>query len=1616
MDPFDPWSVPIAPDNAILRNSSAPELARYFQELLKQTSGTELAAHVAIAIASGAVPPTVVHVFLSVCKEPDAIAYALVQKTSIVARRIAINHFIRKCRSEHFLAMWNAVDRLRGMLALMSTMSVHEINLLCRGIGKCTPTKGPVRIRQRCFSELFEMLNNTGSESLDGRPLRSYYNKILPACLPVTVLHEASRSTKFRCIIDRAHIYDYQSGLDAKFFPPKSAAQSITPYKFVLESSAIGFRMMFLRRLSMTPSYLKGNAKNLIEDLVRPLARHFSGLRTGHCHDLQVDLYGLLAKCIAMERGIATNLDYALISYAIKAWGSARGTRDSMEDLIKTLLSFMPQRYRYTLRRIATELRHVRPALRFSLLRLLLQNARPFEVDISNTCSEELRSLGDAWPPRLFYVLPSGDSLGLFQLLWEANPHGKFIAADEPSNLEAVMRDANYRAEKFGDPYIFSALLHVRDNDRNSSNTWFSEVNAVLQERKSKAMSMQNAEDKANWVQSAALLSIASGSLQIYEETILWARQFKGDPLIVNRLFSSDTLFSRESLDLLSGIPQRITDGIFSLARLERNIEQANRMVIHYVEMIATQCSEPHFDMSDINQLSNIQHLPSRIIWRRAQLLDALQEGAGLTNDEIYNAVWKQSIDMLLGFERFNLEDDHRRLCFNVLKGPLMGQQSTDSPKAHLAKFLDELGKSRDGLWQEYRSRRCPELANIGAPWPRGLPIQYLTPTLPSAWKNMPYLESRARAILFAPRATLLAPPPTDNGTKAVIGPFLDSFVFALRVFILAANQGPERDERIQQVWDHSLTQLTCESQFKISNFELPAQHISPGPIEWNPSQVSGNFQTTPHIIRHSEKFPESCLECMLRAEKVQGSLCLDTVSRYSWTSKPEIILAGTTQAIWDFGGSLKELTPSTRDALVAAAIEILNSKYGIDSSLFILPFPSPSDIRFPSLYLGNEFIEGEGNSITSDPAIRILDRFSSSVPPQLLQRLTRSMWERLDRDKTSTQEAFLAFTKIIRRLALGDSPQAACEFIKEAVLKYQNEELSHNYLLDTAFLSHFRPDHMVDMSHSLAYAIKNKLRLQQRARKLREMRNQPPEPPRIKVTTVELVARLLCQTKHVDSASVLEPLVQLFLNSPHADMQVAIVQSLLRIQSESSHEDIQSDIIRILEEHVVPIVASVNERRPPTETEWIKAWTREGPLPDVYESSPTSDLPPIIRLLVDAIPTLPTAKDSIGQPSRGLWMDKIIRPIVNGSTKNHRRWTTLFLELNGFDLNVKYLPPIPVNPRLLIDIFCKCPEYLHDATFDAIKEVVEINTRPESTVSTINEAVRGTFLLRDSNARKHWLSVWNITESPLSLGIPQLARLLFDKTMISAEEPLGGATIRGVQLFLMEIADTYLSTSNVHGFNAFMEELDFPGRICSLETHAFFKSNCLPLLKGLVVRIDSLRTSNRQQGPNPTVSKFPDTWPIKLQILKGEHWKQSSERLSADDIRDFVRDVTSLIQQLASDQEPGYQRWVSLKQMTLKQFHTRDSYSLALEMGSIEELKTPDRSFVDHLRFQLATELLSEAGFIDDEEAIFQVRSFCLRWIEDPNEFIRTTTRSLMRKLYDNVEELEDTALWVDG
>ncbi|KAI0888095.1 uncharacterized protein GGS22DRAFT_197957 [Annulohypoxylon maeteangense] len=523
---------------------------------------------------------------------------------------------------------------------------------------------------------------------------------------------------------------------------------------------------------------------------------------------------------------------------------------------------------------------------------------------------------------------------------------------------------------------------------------------------------------------------------------------------------------------------------------------------------------------------------------------------------------------------------------------------------------------------------------------------------------------------------------------------------------------------------------------------------------------------------------------------------------------------------------------------------------------------------------------------------------------------------------------------------------------------------------------------------------------MHQRARKSQARNNKPPAPALVTVATIKLFTRLLCETEYVDQMFACRNLARLLENSTDLDIRIAIVESLLSVKSTMRREQVFLTVIHILEEHAVPIAASINERQPPTEAEWIKAEMEEGPLPKVYENNPTLDLAPMLKLLVEAIPPLSKGKDNVNNLLNAIWMKRIIVPILNRSAFNHRRWTALFLKRNEFTLSIDNLPMLPSNPKVLADMFTAYPRSFFNYPFEIIRDIVKINIAPSRDIVFVNEAIRNNVDLCHSNAGRHWLSVWNTTGDAFNLGVYQFADMMLNETINLSDRRFCGSTIDLTRLFMFDVTKTFLFMPDISYYNTAIEKIGFHKRIYSLETRELFISNCIPLLEDCITYINYIREHYKARE----TFSLPEVLPIELEILKGKHWHEASKAPPSADIREFAIDVISLIQGILDRKIPSYaHNWTLLKRAAMQQFHKKYFISLAIEFCSLSKIETEDR-VEDYLRLDLIQDLLSEAEDPEDEALDKylgeQLGAYLRDWRSDPAEFIRMKVESIIETL----------------
>ncbi|RYP86154.1 hypothetical protein DL770_004953 [Monosporascus sp. CRB-9-2] len=795
--------------NAVIRNSCRPDLAGYFQTLLLTLDWKTIFDHLIESTSSGAIDKEAFGVWVFVCQNADATVAAMAQNVSATGRRNAIKQFGRQLRTEAgFPAVRDAIGGVEGTLALMSQMSVNEVDQLCKTMRRSSTAKAAVKLRQEYMSALYHALRGApgAPRNPDTRPLGDSYKKITPVCNAeialwgVDFLHCTPGEFRYR-----AHTAAYEAHALAAMFPTEGEGQPVSAFTHLMERSR-SFNMLVLQRVLRDKIVLTREEGESVIGMAKLLLR--KPPRKNAKDDMAEQAMRLVVDCVQKHPVLADCIEITgrndLVSSAIKIWRRAQQP-DTMARLEESLVALVALTPGYKLDKIGFIIKWVEPVqpqLRFRLMHLLLLHTRHFQVDIESQSpknDERIRKM-EPWDPKVFFVLPAEQGLKLFEYMMKLRPDGSFLQGDRDTVLEQL------RINAFSSP--------KRDAE------WYERIRNSIAELKKGAASAREWQDRANMASSALSLCIEMESLDLYTDVVLWARRFRRDAQLIRHFYSTAPFYSSATLDLLSGIPlkwpkQGPAKLLVPIDEVRSNILKANEIMLLLMESASEALCEPSFRRWDWN---SVLDLPRKTTQRRLDRAHEVQEIYNLDEKALSKNIWNPTIDLLIAFEKFGLKSGHERLELQQLSGPLRSLSVVlERPQPATYAFLNELAQKRDELWREFRLKDHPAIASLGSPWPQGLPVQFLCPE--TDWDHVSYVQSRSEKVVFVDGSVALQPPPEDEELREAIGPFVDGYMFALQVYIKSSISDDDRDSRVKHAWEHAVTNL---SDGAMSEEEVP--------------------------------------------------------------------------------------------------------------------------------------------------------------------------------------------------------------------------------------------------------------------------------------------------------------------------------------------------------------------------------------------------------------------------------------------------------------------------------------------------------------------------------------------------------------------------------------------------------------------------------------------------------------------------------------------------------------------------------------------------------------------------------------------------------------------------
>jgi hypothetical protein len=1595
-------------DYEFLRTASPQDVALHLRQitLSEQHSPDAITQQLLQGVESGALPPMVYALWTSSCPDHSATLAGLQQSHSVIVRSSAIRNFRRRFRTADCESLWSTLGGTQGIVRLLRSFSVIHVKEFCKAVARCSTSKHTTSKRQELVTDLLRTLTSENQDS-DDRSLLDLYAKLVYTCTPeqkdawiaqygtadldMAKLFETDVSLHRRRFLEAIATCGNTLGGDFGSYSPLFNFIPREPdYTDVTVSSSMSFALRTLQLIQkltiklVDADWLDETIRSLLARLVRKKA---SAKFTS-------DALDAMAYCAPQrpckqprharwredpEKKFWLNImrlwrrDPSL--YEQKLTPLVRSHKESLE---------LSPRYSSDENNIEAHVLSAKVEHRYRLLRWILANHNQYRIDIDHVNQLKHKDI-ETLSERLLLSLPRDDALRLFD---------RFELA-RPGKLKLATRDMR-ELDKTGDRPLSELLrLHLLDDP----DAVFREGQGRIKNSKQMAEDSGSQPIRSAWINASVYFAVASRSLDLLQDTVIWARRFSRDPKTAQELYGSspyggEVFPDEKTVSLLSGIPERIPPGC-TLAGVARDVRKGNEVTLELLHSAVLAQSEPFFQS---RHWGSVFILYRKIVEARLRRVDTLQFRLRLTDDQIYSAVWQDTLDLLLKAEQIGLKKENEGLNFGKIGGPLQvhGDRPTASTLLSPAtlRFIEELAIQRERIWIQRRVVENPAVSILEAPWPRGLPIQALwflgsndDKRLREVEGSLPFLASKAKSVVFVPAEHALRPKPVDGKSWSAIGECVDSYALALRLYLSWCTPA-EKDSRLQDAWIHAtetlrgdrMTALESRSYWNHTFAEagakptalmmgaslhkdprLPVQGSTTDPTKWHPD-AHANLAG----VKRRELDQLLVVDCFKEG----------TLRPYrTWINDVSI------GNFWDlkiYGSSAAHVPGEAREAFIAAAILALNRRSGAGIAIFGQPFPVTNP-RFPALSLDEEALTSQS---TSDKDLtNIFKKLLSAIPPTLLLSLASGLIEKSLAENARSNDLRTWTSFALQLLVRSDKPQLATDIITRVILENPGETPWHQVLLTAGYFKRLSPDCAKKLVQDLTNAIVKRLDGQSNSSEpIGEANKEAPGPytaniSTVKVTTVKLLAQVLKEASFLGGDFIVNALATLFSKATHVHIRAVIVDSLAAVLLCSRSAGVREAIVDFLETTVVSVAAELNERSPMTESDWNIAEQANEP-PEVYSDA---GLAPICAALVKAV------KSSSKSESLRTFhlVDRILLSLIKKSRENNTRWLKIFLHKHKHNASnlVTQIPASPSKPQLLELLLLKFSKIMPAADFENFSDVLTFATCPPKACKELTARLESQHEAYEQNDTRHWLrisedlpiarskrqsKVSTVTDYPEIVKSLQTARFSSDEDAV-AHNLITPAHLRIHERKILDLlaADFPASLNTWKSHTAIYEP---PIEGLSADARQRWRKYCQPLVHHAVSIVESLRTEGWQRDLQRTPSVLPDTFQLQLWLLPYPSLHLSSEREQR--ILAFASEVRDIVHRLASSGKPYHTRW-PLVQQALHKCPKQDYITLALQLGALEDGGGREPNLAECLCVELADGLLKGTeGLLKEEIA----------------------------------------------
>jgi hypothetical protein len=849
---------------------------------------------------------------------------------------------------------------------------------------------------------------------------------------------------------------------------------------------------------------------------------------------------------------------------------------------------------------------------RFPLLKLLCKHLPRLNIDLDSSSPPsdvELKLL--KYDLAFLKSLPPRDARFLYE---------RTMKFSRPEDLD-TKGPRGYEFE------LLEVEWEAQDGEDVPEKRSFVLATTLLDEFKKRAHQGKEGVDRLRWAKLVVSVAIRTRDIDVVKEVVEWSQRYQGDPTVGQQLFGSILSESLRSCSTFccSRFCQSRVAPLF--VQLLEQIEKANSVLRICLEYSYILMQEPHFQ-AVCGPGGHLGKLLRAVLERRVEELSWLINQNIASENELVATLLETLMALILDHEKL-IAQTPAEFNWATIQGSVYGMACPKSYSCHALTVLDRLAQARDEYWTQERIKCDPEVGNLEAGFPKGLPIQYLLPSLDWAALALeipcaaPFASQRLENVLRSDDDSVLH---VCRISSSVVGSCVDSLSFALHAHIARLSR-QQQAERVVEIWNHYSQGIlsTAEQQTGFRHWLIsiagserldsaieildpsPAPYIPPldlfnqswssnSTIQWYPT--GENIEVGDHHSATQEQTKAdkaTILQFRMASSTVRGP----TISRgfsipVAW-GKPAAKPAASPSKIWSTTVNMGKLPLQTSEAVILSALLFL-SETEKEPGLKSFP-PNTIGPRYPNVSLAGPFVTAtERESGAWSTAVRALKKLSPSVPSTLLFNLARS---RLDQMGHVTRESskFTILQRwvfdVVKLLTTSDKPQLSIDLFIQIFRELPDQSSWYRYFAPHRLGKRLTSIDACAFLENLAKFVldgfgRNSLTDDEDARR---------RGSSVKITTVKMLANLLSRCDFVPQERALDLLCDIFSSISHIDVRTAVVSSILFIiRTQENSKNAFGALVSL-----VPIAAGPNENVILTEKEWHGA-EMGGKLPNVAD------------------------------------------------------------------------------------------------------------------------------------------------------------------------------------------------------------------------------------------------------------------------------------------------------------------------------------------------------------------------------------------------------------------------------